>query len=97
MTTLDADALFVKLDKLRERMTRLEQFPDEKEWQFTRLLIAALKEGIIKSKYNSAPVARKIRLDAPEAVQGEWRELVEALSKKGIKAERRSKSEAKSD
>ena len=89
MTTLDADALFVKLDKLRERMTRLEQFPDEKEWQYTRLLIRALGEGISKSKNCNTPVARKIRIDAPEPVRGEWQELVEILSKKGVKPEGR--------
>ena len=89
MTTLDADALFMKLDKLRERMTRLEEFPDAKEWQFTRLLIRALKEGVAKSKNSRTPVSRKIQIDAPEAVRGEWQELIEVLSKKGIKPTRR--------
>lgn len=89
MTSLDAEALFVKLDKLRERMTRLEEFPDEKEWQYTRLLIRALAEGISKTKHCKTPVARKIRNDAPEPVRGEWQELVEVLAKKGVKPEGR--------
>jgi len=89
MIILDADATFVKLDKLRERMDRLEKNPDSNEWQYTRLLIRALTEGISKSKKSDAPVARKIRIDAPEAVRGDWQELVDVLLKKGIKPERR--------
>jgi len=91
MTILDAEATFVKLDKLRERMDRLEQTPDQNEWQYTRLLIRALTEGIAKSKKSSVPVSRKIRVDAPVAVQGDWQELVEVLSKKGIQSESRRK------
>ena len=85
MIILDADATFVKLDKLRERMTRLEKTPDANEWQYTRLLIRALTEGIAKAKRSSTPVSRKVRIDAPEAVRGDWQELVEVLEKKGIK------------
>ena len=91
MVILDAEATFVKLDKLRERMDRLEQTPDQNEWQYTRLLIRALTEGIAKSKKSSVPVSRKIRVDAPVAVQGDWQELVEVLSKKGIQSESRRK------
>lgn len=93
MMILDADATFVKLDKLRERMTRLEKNPDPNEWQYTRLLIRALTEGISKSKKSSIPVVRKIRIDAPEAVNGDWQELVDVLFKKGIKSEKRKKGE----
>ena len=89
MMILDAEATFVKLDKLRERMDRLEQAPDNNEWQYTRLLIRALSEGIAKSKKSSVPVTRKIRVDAPAPVSGDWQELVEVLQKKGIKAESR--------
>ena len=89
MMILDAEATFVKLDKLRERMNRLEQAPDQNEWQYTRLLIRALAEGIAKSKKGSVPVLRKIRVDAPPAVSGDWQELVEVLLKKGIKSESR--------
>jgi len=89
MMILDADATFVKLDKLRERMDRLEQTPDNNEWQYTRLLIRALAEGIAKSKKSSIPVLRKVRVDAPAAVRGDWQELVEVLLKKGIKSESR--------
>jgi len=89
MMILDADATFVKLDKLRERMDRLEQAPDHNEWQYTRLLIRALAEGIAKSKKSSIPVLRKVRVDAPAAVRGDWQELVEVLLKKGIKSESR--------
>jgi len=85
MTILDAEATFVKLDKLRERMDRLEKAPDSNEWQYTRLLIRALAEGIAKSKKSSIPVTRRIRISAPAAVQGDWDELVEVLGKKGIK------------
>lgn len=89
MTTLDAEATFVKLDKLRERMTRLEQTPDPKEWQYTRLLIRALAEGVAKSRKSRVPVSRKVRVDAPEAVRGDWKELVKVLQRKGIRSERR--------
>lgn len=86
---LDVEATFVKLDKLRERMDRLEKDPDPMEWQFTRNLIQALTEGIAKSKSNLGPVSRKVRVDAPPQVSGDWQELVEVLQKKGIKAESR--------
>jgi hypothetical protein len=96
MITLDAEATFVKLDKLRERMDRLEKSPDANEWQYTRLLIRALTEGIAKAKKSSLPVSRKIRVDAPDAVSGDWEELVEVLQKKGIKSEgRRSATKRK--
>lgn len=88
MMVLDVEATFVKLDKLRERMTRLEKNPDVDEWQYTRLLIRALTEGIAKQKKSSAPCSRKIRSDAPDAVQGDWQELVDTLVRKGIKVER---------
>jgi hypothetical protein len=95
MMILDAEATFVKLDKLRERMERLEKSPDSNEWQYTRLLIRALAEGIAKSKKSSIPVTRKIAISAPPAVQGDWDELVEVLQKKGIKPEgRRTASKA---
>jgi hypothetical protein len=89
MVILDAEATFVKLDKLRERMDRLELKPDANEWQYTRLLIRALTEGIAKAKRSPVPFPRKIRVDAPAAVSGDWQELVEVLQKKGIKSESR--------
>lgn len=89
MTILDAEATFVRLDKLRERMERLEKSPDDGEWQYTRLLIRALAESVDKAKKVAKPVSRKVPLDAPAPVSGEWRELVEALQKKGIKPEGR--------
>lgn len=95
MMILDAEAMFVKLDKLTERIDRLEKAPDSNEWQYTRLLIRALAEGIAKSKKSSTPVSRKIRFNAPLAVQGDWDELVDVLAKKGIKSEgRRTASKA---
>jgi len=87
MMILDVEATFVKVDKLRERMDRLEAAPDSNEWQFTRNLIQALTEGIAKSKNCGAPVSRKIRVDAPAAVSGDWQELVIVLQKKGIGSE----------
>ena len=89
MMILDVEATFVKLDKLRERMDRLEKAPDTNEWQFTRNLIQALTEAIAKSKRSAGPFARKVRVDAPAAVSGDWQELVEVLEKKGIKSESR--------
>ena len=89
MMILDAEATFVKVDKLRERMDRLEKVPDTNEWQYTRNLIQALTEGIAKSKKCSGPVSRKIRVDAPAPVSGDWQELVEVLAKKGIRSESR--------
>jgi len=89
MMILHAEATFVKLDKLRERMDRLEKDPDTNEWQYTRNLIQALTEGIAKSKKSTVPFSRKVRVDAPAAVRGEWQELVEVLLKKGIKSESR--------
>lgn len=84
MMTLDAEATFVKLDSLRARMDRLEKSPDANEWKYTRLLIRALAEGLAKFKKSSTPVSRKIRINAPLAVQGDWDDLVVVLGKKGI-------------
>ena len=95
MMTLDVDATFASLDKLRERMARLEKNPDSNEWQYTRLLIRALTEGISKLKKSSAPVTRKIRRDAPEAVKVDWEELVDVLEKKGFKPERRKSASSR--
>lgn len=92
MMTLDVEATFVKLDKLRERMDRLEKAPDPNEWQFTRNLIQALTEGIAKSKKSSTSSSRKIRVDAPADVSGDWQELVLVLEKKGIKSESRKRA-----
>ena len=89
MMTLDVEATFAKLDKLRERMDRLEKDPDPAEWQYTRNLIQALTEGIAKTKGSSSPGSRKIRVDAPSPVSGDWQELVEVLQKKGIQSESR--------
>jgi hypothetical protein len=95
MTSLDADATFVKLDKLRERFTRLEKNPDLNEWQYTRLLIRALTEGISKFKKSATPVSRKIGINVPEPVRGDWQELVDVLSKKGVKSEGRRRASSK--
>ena|SRR5687767_7353132 len=89
MTILDAEATFVRLDKLRARMDRLEKTPDDNEWQFTRQLIRALMESIAKSKKSAQPVTRKVLIDAPAPVSGDWRELLEVLQKKGIQSESR--------
>ena len=89
MMILDVEATFVKLDKLRERIDRLEKAPDTNEWQYTRNLIQALTEAIAKSKKSPVPFARKVRVDAPTAVSGDWQELVDVLQKKGIKSESR--------
>lgn len=89
MIVLDAEATFAKLDKLRERMDRLEKEPDANDWQHTRLLIRALTEGIAKSKIGALPVPRKVRGDAPAAVSGDWDELIDTLRKKGILSESR--------
>jgi hypothetical protein len=93
MTILDAEATFVRLDKLREHMERLESKGlGDVDWQYTKLLIRALAESILKAKKCAEPVTRKVRIDAPAPVSGEWRELVEALHKKGIQAESRAKA-----
>ncbi len=89
MMNLDVEATFAKLDKLRERMDRLEKDPNDTEWQYTRNLIQALTEGIAKSKRSSVPVSRKVWVDAPAPVSGDWQELVAVLQKKGIKSESR--------
>ena len=89
MMILDVEATFVKLDKLRERIDRLEKEPNPTEWQYTRNLIQALTEGIAKAKKITAPQPRKVRVDAPPEVSGDWQELVDVLQKKGIKSESR--------
>lgn len=89
MMILDVEATFAKLDKLRERMDRLEKDPDPTEWQYTRNLIQALTEGVAKSKGTRVPVSRKVRVDAPTPVSGDRQELVLVLKKKGIKSESR--------
>ena len=92
MLTLDAEATFSKLDKLQAQMKRMEKNPNSNEWQYIRLLIRALTEGISKMKKSSTPVSRKVRTEAPEEVRGDWQELVEMLKRKGIQPERRRSS-----
>ena len=92
MMILDAEATFVRLDRLRERMDKLEKTPDVNEWQFIRQLISALADSISKSKKAPKPVERKVLVDAPAPVSGEWRELLEVLEKKGISSETRSRA-----
>ena len=87
MIILDPEATFAKLDKLRERMDRLEQAPDAAQWQDTRLLIRALAESIARSKKSSVAVTRKVRGDAPAPVLSDWQELVGVLLTKGIRSE----------
>ena len=53
------------------------------------LLSSDTPEGIAKSKKSTVPFPRKIRIDAPAAVSGDWQELVLVLQKKGIKSESR--------
>lgn len=93
MMILDAEATFVRLDRLRERMDRLEKTPDVNEWQFIRQLISALSDSISKSKKSVKPVERKVLVDAPAPVSGEWRELIEVLEKKGINSETRARAQ----
>jgi hypothetical protein len=88
MVILDMDATFVKIDKLRERIERIENNPDPNEWHHTRLLIRALTETVAKAKKSSGQAAHKVRLDAPEALRADWDELVDVLMRKGIKAEK---------
>ena len=94
MMILDVEAVFEKVDKLRVRMNRIEKNPDPNEWQSARLLIRALTETISKSKRSDAPCSRKIRMDAPEALRGDWQELVDVLVKKGVKTESRKSAQA---
>jgi hypothetical protein len=84
MKMLDVEATFVKLDKLRERMDRIEKTPDRNEWQYTRLLIRALTEWISKLRKSSETVSRKVPVDAPPPVRSDWEELLEVLRRKGI-------------
>ena len=95
MMILGAEVNFAMMDKLRERMDRLESqphSPDSSEWQETRLLIRALTERVARWKNSTEPVLRKIRVDAPEAVSGDWQELVETLRKGGAKPQPRKRS-----
>jgi hypothetical protein len=88
MTPFDEAAVFVKVDKLRDRMARLGKSANPEEWQETRLLIRALTESVAKLQKPSTPASRRVRLDAPEALIADWDELVETLVKKGVKTEK---------
>ena len=88
MTPFDENVVFVKVDKLRDRMARLGKHTNPEEWQETRLLIRALTEHIAKLQKTSAPPSRRVLLDAPDALSADWDELVDVLMKKGIKAEK---------
>ena len=87
MNPFDEQAVFVKVDKLRDRMNRLGKNTSPDEWQTTRLLIRALTESVAKLTSASGPSSRKVRMDAPDALSADWDELVDVLMKKGIKAE----------
>jgi hypothetical protein len=88
MTPFDETAVFVKVDKLRDRIARLGKNANPEEWQETRLLIRALTESVAKLQKPATPASRKVRLDAPEALSADWDELVETLMKKGVKTEK---------
>jgi hypothetical protein len=88
MTPFDETSVFVKVDKLRDRIARLGKNTNPEEWQETRLLIRALTESVAKLQKPSTPASRKVRLDAPEALSADWDELVETLMKKGVKTEK---------
>jgi hypothetical protein len=94
MIILDLESVFEKVDKLRVRMERLQKNADPQEWQHTRLLIRALTETISKSKRGDSPCSRKIRMDAPEALSGDWQELVDVLTRRGVKTESRRSAHA---
>ena len=87
MTPFDENVVFVKVDKLRDRIARLGKHTNPEEWQETRLLIRALTESVAKLTSASGPSSRKVRMDAPDALSADWDELVDVLMKKGIKAE----------
>lgn len=88
MTPFDESAVFVKVDKLRDRMSRLGKHTNPEEWQETRLLIRALAESVAKLQKPTAPSSRRVCLEAPDPLSADWDELVEILLKKGIKAEK---------
>ena len=88
MTPFDEASVFVKVDKLRDRMSRLGKHTNPDEWQQTRLLIRALTESVAKLQKPTGPSSRKVVLEAPDALSADWDELVETLMKKGIKAEK---------
>jgi len=88
MTPFDETAVFVKVDKLRDRMARLGTHTNPEEWQQTRLLIRALAESVAKLQKPAGSPSRKVCVDAPDALSADWDELVDVLMKKGIKAEK---------
>ena len=88
MTPFDENAVFVKVDKLRDRMARLGNHTNPDEWQQTRLLIRALTESVAKLQKPAGPSSRKVHVGAPDALSADWDELVDVLMKKGIKTEK---------
>ena len=88
MMPFDEQAVFVKVDKLRDRIARLGKNTHADEWQETRLLIRALAESVAKLQKPSGAASRKVHLDAPDALSADWQELVDVLMKKGVKAEK---------
>jgi hypothetical protein len=87
MTPFDEASVFVKVDKLRDRMSRMGKHTNPEEWQQTRLLIRALTESVAKLKPAGAS-SRRVHLEAPDALSADWDELVDVLMKKGVKAEK---------
>jgi len=87
MTPFDEASVFVKVDKLRDRMSRMGKHTNPDEWQQTRLLIRALTESVAKLKPAGAS-SRRVHLEAPDALSADWDELVDVLMKKGVKAEK---------
>jgi hypothetical protein len=87
MTPFDEASVFVKVDKLRDRMSRMGNHTNPEEWQQTRLLIRALTESVAKLKPAGAS-SRRVHLTAPDALSADWDELVDVLMKKGVKAEK---------
>lgn len=86
MVPFDAEAVCVKVDKLRDRIGNTDFRAQPMEVQNLRLLIRALTESVIKTRPSKTAKKHAISRRVPEGVDQDWQELVDVLVKKGMKA-----------
>lgn len=86
MTPFDAEAVSVKVGKLRDRIGSTDFRTQPMEVQNLRLLIRALTESVVKTRPSKTAKKHQISRRVPEGVDADWQELVDVLVLKGMKA-----------
>jgi hypothetical protein len=80
----DVDRILSVLDTLQEHGARLQKGATAADLNETRALVLKLTEAVRLLPRSSEVRFRKVTLAAPEGLEEEWRDLVEALRAAGL-------------